>query len=79
MELQGDAFWARLRALDLARRLRMDLDALVDTRPEIAESIAGVSVFLADMIKDSEAAEIVRGERRQSFADRLLAARRAKL
>jgi len=78
-ELQGDAFWAHLRMLDLARRLRADLDNLADTSPEIAGAVAGVGVFLADQLEDTKAAEILRGERRSSFADRLLEARKVAL
>lgn len=57
-----DGLWLHLRTLDLARRLRSDLDSLADSRPEVAASVPGIATYLADLLADDpEAAAIVKG------------------
>ena len=58
---RGD-LWLYLRTLDLARRLRADLDGLADSRPELAAAVPGIAVYLADLLEDHpEAGAILRG------------------
>ena len=73
MAAESFDLWKHMRVLDLARRLRADLDNLADTSPEIAEAMPGVAVYLAALLDEGhpKAAGILRGERRRPLRERL--------
>jgi len=81
MSGQVMTFFEALYVRGLARQLLCILGSLEDVDPELRDQLRGCRYFLADAVElmDPESAGILRGERRSSFADRLLEARKVAL